>query len=121
MGSPQTLPALYSLPADFHDVTTGSNGYPAGPGYELATGLGTPQANLLVPALAAYGVITTPEPSTVVLLGAAAVSLLAYARRKRGLQCRNDLPKPTPATIEPSISIGSVEPPGDLLRVGVLF
>jgi hypothetical protein len=49
-GATQTLPMLYSLPSrDFHDVTTGNNGTnAAGPGYDLATGLGTPVANLLV-------------------------------------------------------------------------
>ncbi len=49
-GATQTLPMLYSLPSsDFHDVTTGNNGaFSAGPGYDLATGLGTPVANLLV-------------------------------------------------------------------------
>lgn len=36
----------------FHDVTIGSNGYSAGTGYDLATGLGTPIANELVPYLA---------------------------------------------------------------------
>ncbi|HLN26793.1 MAG TPA: hypothetical protein VK395_03555, partial [Gemmataceae bacterium] len=52
-GGTQTLPALYQLPqSDFHDITTGNNGYPAGPGYDLVTGRGTPIANLLVPALA---------------------------------------------------------------------
>jgi len=52
-GPTQTLPMLYSLPSsDFHDVTVGNNGaYAAGPGYDLATGLGTPIANLLVPDL----------------------------------------------------------------------
>ena len=49
-GYTQTLPALYSLPsADFHDIISGNNGYAAGPGYDLVTGLGTPVANLLVP------------------------------------------------------------------------
>jgi subtilase family serine protease len=36
---------------NYHDVTTGSNGHPAGPGYDLATGVGSPQANNLVPWL----------------------------------------------------------------------
>lgn len=36
----------------FHDITTGSNGYAAGPGYDLATGLGSPIVNNLVPLLA---------------------------------------------------------------------
>jgi len=63
-GLTQTLPTLYSLPSsDFHDITTGSNGtYSAGPGYDLVTGLGTPIANLLVPALAGYG---STQPPTV--------------------------------------------------------
>jgi autotransporter-associated beta strand protein len=51
-GPSQTLPALYQLPAgDFHDITTGNNGFAAGPGYDLVTGRGTPVANLLVPDL----------------------------------------------------------------------
>ncbi len=71
-GYTQTLPALYSLPAaDFHDIVYGNNGDPAGPGYDLATGLGTPVANLLVPALAGYEIpsqmtIKTEPPSSVV-------------------------------------------------------
>lgn len=62
-GLTQTLPTLYNLPSsDFHDVTTGSNGtYSAGPGYDLTTGLGTPIANLLVPALAGYSP-NQPQP-----------------------------------------------------------
>ncbi len=40
--------AIYSAykqnSADFHDITTGSNGYAAGPGYDLVTGLGSPVA-----------------------------------------------------------------------------
>ena len=70
-GYSQTLPALYSLPStDFHDITYGNNGDPAEPGYDLATGLGTPVANLLVPALAGYEIssqisIKTEPPSTI--------------------------------------------------------
>ncbi len=45
---------LYSLPAsDFHDITAGSNGYGAGRGYDLATGIGSPVANRIVPDLVA--------------------------------------------------------------------
>jgi subtilase family serine protease len=56
-GPSQTLPMLYSLAStDFHDITTGSSrGSPsesAGSGYDLATGLGTPFANLLIADLA---------------------------------------------------------------------
>jgi subtilase family serine protease len=81
-GPSQTLPTLYSLPgADFNDVTTGSNGYPAGVGYDEATGLGTPVANLLVPALAQLS--TVPEPSTFALLGSGAVALVVVSSRRR--------------------------------------
>jgi subtilase family serine protease len=48
-GPNQTLPLLYSLQGlDYHDITTGNNGYAAGPGYDLVTGIGTPIANQLV-------------------------------------------------------------------------
>jgi hypothetical protein len=64
-GATQTLPTLYSLPkSDFNDITSGSNGtYSAGAGYDLVTGLGTPIANLLVPALAGYGTTQSPTVS----------------------------------------------------------
>ena len=64
-GLTQTLPTLYDLPStDFHDITTGSNGtYSATPGYDLVTGLGTPVANLLVPALAGYPSTQPPSVS----------------------------------------------------------
>ena len=48
-GATQTLPMLYKLPSnDFHDITQGSDGYSAAPGYDLATGLGTPVASRVV-------------------------------------------------------------------------
>jgi hypothetical protein len=54
-GATQVLPKLYALPGDFHDVITGnSDGTPrlfATSGYDLVTGLGTPQANLVVDSL----------------------------------------------------------------------
>ncbi|HEV8605385.1 MAG TPA: S53 family peptidase [Tepidisphaeraceae bacterium] len=52
LSSSQSLTALYSIPAaDFHDITTGSNGYSARPGYDLVTGRGTPRADQLIPDL----------------------------------------------------------------------
>lgn len=36
---------------DFHDITSGSNGNNALPGYDLVTGIGSLQANNLIPAL----------------------------------------------------------------------
>ncbi len=52
-GPTQFLPRLYALTAaDFHDVTSGNNGYSAGAGYDLVTGRGTPRAAVLVEDLA---------------------------------------------------------------------
>ena len=53
-------PAIYAIGlsgsygADFHDITSGSNGYPAVTGYDLATGWGSPNAGL-IDALAGTG------------------------------------------------------------------
>jgi hypothetical protein len=74
-GPHQTLPALYALPAtDFHDVTSGNNGFSAGPGYDLVTGRGTPVANQVVADLARsnlavinYG--NTPQAENVFRVG----------------------------------------------------
>jgi autotransporter-associated beta strand protein len=69
-GPSQTLPALYSIDAaDFHDVTGGNNGFAAGLGYDLVTGLGSPVANKLVPDLASYPPsATVGNPATTVTL-----------------------------------------------------
>ncbi len=51
-------PALYNILAgssygtDFHDITSGSNGFPATVGFDLATGIGTPNGQALVNSLA---------------------------------------------------------------------
>jgi subtilase family serine protease len=68
-GPTQTLPLLYNLyqtqPGDFHDITSGSNGaYSAGPGYDEVTGLGSPAANLLIPALIGLQVHNTLTGAT---------------------------------------------------------
>jgi hypothetical protein len=55
LNNSQTEAALYTAPSsDFHKITTGSNGYPATAGYNLATGIGTPVASGLVPYLVSY-------------------------------------------------------------------
>jgi hypothetical protein len=54
-GPTEAQTALYGLSAgDFHDVTTGSNGFAAGLGYDLVIGLGTPVVDRLVPDLVSY-------------------------------------------------------------------
>jgi subtilase family serine protease len=51
-------PSLYSIGesssygSDFHDITSGSNGYSATTGYDLATGWGSPNGSGLITALA---------------------------------------------------------------------
>jgi len=50
-----TQQALYMLPqSDYNAIASGTDGYSAGAGYNLVTGLGTPVANRLVPDLIAY-------------------------------------------------------------------
>jgi hypothetical protein len=60
--------ALYSIPSSaFHQVTSGFNGYSAGGGYNLVTGLGSPIANRVVAGLLAtqnvYNVSGFPAPN----------------------------------------------------------
>jgi hypothetical protein len=68
-------PALYdiglssSYDADFHDITSGSNGYPATTGYDLATGWGSPNGSGLISGLLKHintpGFGLTASPTTV--------------------------------------------------------
>jgi hypothetical protein len=52
LSTSDTLKAIYNMPAgNFHDITTGSNGFAAGSGYDLASGRGTPLANLVINSL----------------------------------------------------------------------
>ena len=64
-GATQTLPMLYQLstsnPSAFHDITTGNNGFPAGVGYDLVTGLGTPVVDVLVPAMSGASTLTASK------------------------------------------------------------
>jgi subtilase family serine protease len=53
-GPSQTVPLIYNVPAgDFNDVTTGTSGYAAGAGYDLATGRGSPVGSALITDLTA--------------------------------------------------------------------
>jgi len=57
--------AVYSLPStDFHDVTSGSNGFRAHTGYDLVTGRGTPKANFVVQGLISATATSTVKAST---------------------------------------------------------
>jgi hypothetical protein len=72
-GRSQALPQLYSAPvADFHDVTSGSNGTgnTAHAGYDTVTGIGTPKADKLLNDLAGITasnkLVFTQAPTTTV-------------------------------------------------------
>lgn len=56
-----TLEAIYAQPArNFHDITRGNNGsYPALPGYDLASGRGTPIGSLVIADLINSGGVST--------------------------------------------------------------
>jgi hypothetical protein len=67
-GATQLLPKLYSLPyTDFNDITSGSNSInSAGPGYDLVTGLGSPNVVPLVQDLSSnivYVDANSPGPT----------------------------------------------------------
>jgi hypothetical protein len=72
-GRSQTLPDIYSFSTsdNFHDITSGNNGFSAGVGYDLVTGIGSPVANLLVPTLVnnSVPVITTNPSNLTVTVG----------------------------------------------------
>ena len=70
-GPNQTLPGLYSsidYTNNFHDITTGFvTKYPVGPGYDVATGIGSPQAGGLLPTLALFDLgpaVVSSDPAT---------------------------------------------------------
>jgi subtilase family serine protease len=77
LSSTQLLTQLYNLPSsDFHQITSGYNGYYATAGYNLVTGLGTPNANLLVAGLlSANGVSSAKSGAS----SAVAASAAAHA------------------------------------------
>jgi len=60
LSSSEVLNKIYSLAGttgstgyktNYHDITTGSNGFAAQAGYDVVTGIGSPIANQLVPVL----------------------------------------------------------------------
>jgi subtilase family serine protease len=71
-------PSLYTLgegssyDSDFHDITSGSNGYSATTGYDLATGWGSPNGTGLIDALAP----TATSPAFTISASPASVSVV---------------------------------------------
>jgi hypothetical protein len=65
---PQESYLYYYAEADYHDIVKGTNGTcgalcDAGPGYDFITGIGSPRANKLVPALVAAPTVSLNPPS----------------------------------------------------------
>jgi subtilase family serine protease len=128
---------VYSLPAaDFHDVTSGNNGFAATAGYDLVTGLGTPNAPLLLNDLLHAGTVTssgtqkstsTTKPTTAHAVTRAGESAGGVAARTTGsattaaptlasvgLRLTESAPRPlAPQTATPA----SVQGAGDAFRV----
>ncbi len=91
-------PSLYALAGQsqatyFNDITTGNNDftpsgntsglYPAGPGYDMASGLGSPKAAALVPALCQQAV-SVSDPGAVYTFDHQQVRLRLHATLKAG-------------------------------------
>jgi kumamolisin len=71
-------PAIYTIglgpsyDTDFHDITSGNNGYPATTGYDLATGWGSPNGSGLIDGLT--GSSSSPNFSIAALPGSMSVA-----------------------------------------------
>lgn len=82
-GKTEFLPKLYTLAAaDFHDITSGNNGYAAAAGYDMVTGRGTPIGPKLAADLGGTPAVPTPSiggftVSPVSVVAGAAVTLTA--------------------------------------------
>ena len=70
------LPTLYQNPAALRDITVGNNGgYQVGPGYDLVTGLGSPNWDQLAHVLVGTPLASGPAPTS----GPAAVTPVSIA------------------------------------------
>ncbi len=80
-------PAVYTIglgpnyDTDFHDITSGSNGFSATVGYDLATGWGSPNGGALISdlintsSLPGFGLTASPTPVSVVQGGTATTTI----------------------------------------------
>ncbi len=74
---------IYSLPSsDFHDITSGNNGYAAHAGYDLVTGRGSPVANLVIAGLVGA---TGAAPSAVVQAAQVQATVVSIRSFEAGL------------------------------------
>ncbi len=84
LSSTGVLDSLYgaynspSYSTDFHDITSGYNGYSAGTGYDLVTGIGTPKAQAIFNLLGAVTPAVTTGSLTIANTGHSAGPLNVY-------------------------------------------
>ena len=106
-------PTLYNIgisssyDKDFHDITSGSNGYPATVGYDLATGWGSPNAGTgLINALIAPGFFLSAAPfSQPVFQGkSTATTYTVTVRSLNGFSGTVDLSSSCPTSITCTLS-----------------
>jgi len=81
-------PLLYSAPTLFSDITQGSNSingsglYQAATGYDPATGLGSPKADLLATALATFTpVVPSPDETKLAVTSPTATKTIKYGKQ----------------------------------------
>ena len=107
-------PVLY--PLVFNDITSGNNGQPAGVGYDLVTGIGSPRCNLVYQLASATPLVKIPS-TTITVTGTVELKLIDAA----GLvinesfpindQVHLDLATPSPfflAVVDQSVPAGAV-------------
>lgn len=120
--APADLYSIYSTVAtrgSFHDITSGSNGFLAGIGYDPVTGLGTPYANLLVKALVGAAYVSA-TPATVTQTVIRSLGSLLTGRQADVLQ-NLFVSTPTSSTSGPTplTDIGVVPIDPSLAAIGV--
>src|SRR5207245_3149074 len=103
-----TLPKLYSVASsDYHDITSGNNGYPAAAGYDLVTGRGSPLAQRIAADLVGvsshFGVSTPP----------AATAGSGFSVTVSALDQNNNLISNYSGTVHFTSSDGTATLPGD--------
>jgi hypothetical protein len=94
LSTSMTLTTLYDTPGLFNQIAWGSNGYPATPGYNLVTGLGSPQ--VLAIDIALY----QPGP----LLSSAVTAAATSSQATTTTASPHDVPQTTTATTAASVT-----------------
>jgi hypothetical protein len=103
LSSSDTLGAIYTMAGtNFHDITSGNNGYAATTGYDLVTGRGTPKANLVINSLVNFA-------SSKTLAGASQTGGGTRGDTAKGQVISNGTsPAPVVVTVLPAVPVPSL-------------